>query len=151
MVTATDGFEERPSSGAGGLLRDPESDLRVGTCCSISDQIRLLWPLADNHIQRIECIAVLRMLVYHPDVFRGRDVRWFVDNTAVLGALVRGRSGDPVVHIMTELIHLLLFCLQCMVYFEWVESDANWSDGMSRLMTQCPWASATKVASKQRQ
>ena len=43
---------------------------------------------------------------------------------------------------MCEAIHLLFFQAHKMVYFEWVESKANWSDGVSRDLDACPWAAA---------
>ena len=85
---------------------------------------------------------MLLVLVSQAGVFAGRDVLWFIDNTSVLGSLIKGRSSDPVVHIMCEAIHLLFFQAHIMTYFEWVESKANWSDGVSRDLDDCPWAAA---------
>ena len=39
-------------------------------------------------------------------------------------------------------IHLLLAALEARAWFEYVESDANWSDGSSRLLAAAPWAKA---------
>ena len=42
----------------------------------------------------------------------------------------------------TATIHLLLASLEARAWFEYVESDANWSDGASRLLGADPWAKA---------
>ena len=39
-------------------------------------------------------------------------------------------------------IHLLLAALGARAWFEYVESDANWSDGASRSLADDPWAKA---------
>ena len=39
-------------------------------------------------------------------------------------------------------VHLLLAALQVRVWFEYVESAANWSDGVSRELEKDPWAQA---------
>ena len=54
-------------------------------------------------------------------------------------ALVRGRSNQPALDHVALLIHLALFVLRSWVYFEWVESKANWADGISRLGVNDPW------------
>ena len=60
-----------------------------------------------------------------------RDV-WFINNTAVLMSQVRGRSNSDDLDSMSRINHCELFALRTWVYFEWVESAANWSDGTSR-------------------
>ena len=47
----------------------------------------------------------------------------------------------------TATMHLLLASLE--TRFEYVESDANWSDGASRLLGADPWAQANGFAFKQ--
>ena len=42
----------------------------------------------------------------------------------------------------TATIHLLLASLGARAWFEYFESDSNWSDGASRLLTDDPWAKA---------
>ena len=105
-----------------------------------------MWPEAEAHIQRIECLGVLLVLLTQVETLAGRDVLWFVDNTSVLGALLKGSTADTVVHVMCEVVHLFLFQTHTSVYFEWVESDANWADGVSRQLSKCPWAATQGFA-----
>ena len=57
---------------------------------------------------------------------------WYIDNIAALMSLVRGRSDNPDLERMAQMIHLALFHLHCGLWFEWVQSKSNWSDGISR-------------------
>ena len=54
-------------------------------------------------------------------------------------ALVRGRSDSEDLDSMSRTIHSALFALRTWMYFEWVESEANWSDGISRIGFNDPW------------
>ena len=55
---------------------------------------------------------------------------------------VKGSSGHAMLDSGAATIHLLLAALETRTWFEYVESDANWSDGASRLLTHDPWAIA---------
>ena len=57
---------------------------------------------------------------------------WYVDNTAALHALVKGRSKHSDLDRMAEVIHLALYTWNIWCYYEWVESCSNWADGISR-------------------
>jgi hypothetical protein len=64
--------------------------------------------------------------------WKGRDVMWFVDNTAALSAMLKGSSpAQDVAHLM-EIMHLRLAFFSCRIWLEWVDSAANPSDGLSR-------------------
>ena len=60
----------------------------------------------------------------------------FEDNSAALSGLVKGFSGHPMLDAGAATIHLLLVALGARAWFEYVESDSNWSDGASRLLTE---------------
>ena len=60
----------------------------------------------------------------------------------MLSGLVKGASGHPTLDAGVATIHLLLAGLGARSWFEYVESDANWSDGASRLLAEDPWARA---------
>ena len=75
---------------------------------------------------------VLVGLVMYPAHFRGRHTFWMPDNAAALMAMVRGRSDSEDLDRLAVLIHGIMYGLQAVIYFEWVESKSNWSDGISR-------------------
>ena len=45
-------------------------------------------------------------------------------------ALVRGRSDNCRLDFMASMVHMLLFHLY--LWFEWISSRSNWSDGISQ-------------------
>ena len=57
----------------------------------------------------------------------------------MLAGMVRGASGNPVVDRMATAVALMCAFLQCRIWYEYVESKANWADGPSRLLEACPW------------
>ena len=69
---------------------------------------------------------------------RGRDLLMFVDNVGVLAQLTKGSSSaeDPAPLVGT--IHLLLAHFSIRVWWEYVDSPANCSDGLSRLFGKDP-------------
>ena len=91
-----------------------------------------LWKPCDFYIAQLELLMVLQALVTFPDEFRQCTGVWYIDNIASLMSLLKGRSDNEDLDHMSQLIHLLLFHLQCSLWFEWIQSKSNWSDGISR-------------------
>ena len=54
-------------------------------------------------------------------------------------ALVKGRSSTPDMDFIANAVHLLLFHLHCIMYFEFVPSKSNWADEISRRGLQGQW------------
>jgi len=69
-------------------------------------------------------------------------VIWFEDNSAMWSGLIRDVSGHPLLDAGAASIHLHLAALEARAWFESVESDADSSDGASRLLQADPWAAA---------
>ena len=82
------------------------------------------------------CEAAMLPLALFADhaTFRGRDVLWVVDNTSALHSFVRGTSGNKYLEEIVAVYWFAAFELKCRIWLEWVDSDANWSDGISRLL-----------------
>ena len=55
-----------------------------------------------------------------------------MDNTAVLGGVVKGTSGQPVLEKLVADFWVLCYRFQIRVWLEHIDSDANWRDGISR-------------------
>ena len=68
-----------------------------------------------------------------------RDVLIFVDNEAAVSALIRGASRVADAAQLSELFHALLLKLAARAWVEWVDSDSNPADGLSRRGLQDPW------------
>ena len=67
------------------------------------------------------------------------DILWFVDNEAATSTLIRGSSREEDVCNIAELTHLLWAHHGCRVWLEWIDSDSNPSDGLSRDGVSDPW------------
>jgi len=96
---------------------------------------------ATNHWeQRSKQIAMAELIVapivaLAPElrhILHGRDVIWFIDNTAALSALVRATSAKRDMAKLACLCSTAIASLQARVYWEWVRSKANVADLPSR-------------------
>ena len=107
---------DRPKGFAGEFAQE--------TLCALSNRAQQITP----------CEALLSIVApcnLAGDI-RGHDVLWFIDNQAALSCLVKGSSTCPDMARIAVLCHLMLAKLGCRVFFEYVASDDNPSDGLSR-------------------
>ena len=103
-------------------------------------RLEITWRAAKAPIAKIEAYAILMGVASSWDAFKHRDIMWYVDNTTVLHAMIRGATNDPDVHAMVQIVYLLAFIGNIRIYWEYVESDSNWADGASRVLIDDPWA-----------
>ena len=75
-------------------------------------------------------------------MFQHRAVLWFEDNAAVLASVIKGCSSEEEMDAGMASIHTLAAAVSTRIWFEWVESKANWADEASRLLLAGPWAAA---------
>ena len=57
---------------------------------------------------------------------------WFLDNQAAMNIMIKGSSGQSDLADIAAAAHLTLAKLDCRDFFEWIETDANVADGLSR-------------------
>ena len=67
---------------------------------------------------------------------------WYLDNTSSLHSFVKGASGNPHLEKIVNYQAMLAFHLQAEVWFECVESNANWADVIGRLFGVDPFVAA---------
>ena len=60
-----------------------------------------------------------------PQLFRGRSVIQFQDNTQALSALIHGYALKPDMGRVVNAFHLAQFGVRARVWLEWVPSAAN--------------------------
>ena len=111
----------------------------VGGTMLIPDQVIATWTFRRSQIFPGETICGLIVQLMHPDLFNGRDCLWFVDNEAAVSALIRGTCREADVHEIAQSSSLLTAALGARVWYEWIDSDSNPSDGLSRLGLKDPW------------
>ena len=86
-----------------------------------------------------KAFAVLTSVWQHRDLLNGSDVIFYVDNEASATAMIKGDSRLPAVGVMAMCVQLLLIRYNIAVWFEWVDSDSNLADGLSRDGATDPW------------
>ena len=64
---------------------------------------------------------------------------WFVDNESAVSSLIRGSSRQGDLAELSQLTHLVWALLGCRVWIEWVDSESNLADGLSRKAEQDTW------------
>ena len=89
-----------------------------------------------------EIFAVLAAIHEHAEDVRDRDVLIFIDNEGGCSSLIRGNSRQADAASIVYSVHWKLLDLRCRAWFEWIDSEANPSDGLSRLGLQDSWTRA---------
>ena len=101
--------------------------------------------LLDNLIERntqimaCEAIVVPQAILREPERFAGKDVLWFIDNEAACSSLIRGNSSQEDIGVVSGVTHFLMLQYDIRIWFEWVDSKSNPSDGLSRDGLKCLW------------
>ena len=129
----------------GWVIFDPASDaLPVGGTMFIDDAMLLKWKPRNQQVFIAETLAVLAASLEHKELFRGRDVIWFVDNIGALQVLIKGNSSQFDAGNVCAAAHLYWASMGTRVWFEWVASDDNPSDGLSRDGLHDEWTLAQR-------
>ena len=85
---------------------------------------------AHLNLNLLELLAVPLLAFSAPELLRGRDVLWFLDNQAAWRAIIRSASSaSDVSHLLAG---LQFAKLQCNPWFEWVPSHQNMKYPLSR-------------------
>ena len=85
-----------------------------------------------TYIAQLEVLAAISAYFTYPELFVGRRVQHFIDNTVALSALVHGYSGKADLAKMVNAFFLQMAGLRASVYFDYVPSKANIADLPSR-------------------
>ncbi len=140
LLLATDAQVEPGSwPGGGVLVEDTATGVKLGAWLQFKAAELARWGLTledleagQQPIALCEAAMIPLTMLRWPDVFRQRHVVWYVDNTAALASFVKGASANEDLEIIVAIFWMAACHLQCSVWFEWVDSDSNWSDGVSR-------------------
>ena len=117
-----------------GFVVFPASTSVTPVGMSVDVPVDVLAQLVPRQQQIAVCEAVLGVVVPYnvPHLLSGCDVIWYIDNQSACQLLVKGSSSHEDMSVVAALTHLMLARLGCRVYFEYIESEANPSDGLSR-------------------
>ena len=100
------------------------------------------WTPRRTQIFPSEAMAVYAAVFNHQAALAGEDVVIFVDNEAAAAALVRGFSSSADVGCIAQSLRWLLLRISCWMWIEWVDSDSNVPDGLSRTGACDEWTAA---------
>ena len=126
----------------GWILFDPLVANPVGGTMSVPDSLLCRWKARNQQVFIAETLAVLAATLLHQDVLRNRDVVWFVDNIGALQVLIKGNSSQFDAGNACAAAHLYWAAAGTRVWFEWVASNDNPSDGLSRDGLHDTWTMA---------
>ena len=136
---ASDAAADDLAKPSGGFLIAFLPGVRLAAVVDLNSHIKQWMNASSQQIAQWELFQVLAAILAYPDAFRNRSGVWWIDNAPALCSLVKGKSGSSDMDKMTMVIHLLLFSLGCTMFFEYVPSDSNWADGISRQGFDDPW------------
>ena len=127
------------SPGLGFVLSHP--DLKQCHSGATKVPAEVLQCLQDRktQIMPLEALAILQCFVVFGSRFTGRDILLFVDNQAVCAGVAKGACSSADCARIISACHLLWAKMGCRVWIEWIPSDDNPSDGLSRAGLQDPW------------
>ncbi len=104
----------------------------------------------DRHcIMEVEAMPVVTAVFAEPELFQGRDAFWFIDNVAALSAFVKGGSDAVGVDRAAAVVSLAFAHLQARCWFEHVQSESIWADGISRQLQDDSWVAEQHFAVRQ--
>ena len=149
LVYTDAAFWLRRSGGGGSCEADRHSRLRGGLGVVVFDpadgtyrfamdqpdwaELLSFWsPDHKTYIAQLEVLAAISAYFTYPELFVGRRVQHFIDNTVALSALVHGYSGKADLAKMVNAFFLQMAGLRASVYFDYVPSKANIADLPSR-------------------
>ena len=132
--------EDMEKPGLGYVLLHPDRDKTYGGTASVQPETLHAFLPRETQILPLEALAVLQAFVFFTDRnLHGRDVLLFVDNQAVCSSLAKGASSASDVGLLCTVTHLLWAHLSMRVWVEWVASDDNPADGLSRAGVHDGW------------
>ena len=79
-----------------------------------------------------EALAVTHALLHHEKDISNCDVICFIDNEAASTALIKGTSTSQDVDHLAAVAHIITCRANTRMWYEWVDSGSNISDGLSR-------------------
>jgi len=135
---ASSGEDAGPVPRMGWVIFDEPSTPK-GRAADIPQDVVDSWLPRKTPIFPAEAFAVYAAISEHIDQLQGRDVVVFVDSEAAAASLIRGSSSSDDVGVMAQAVHWLLMRIDCRIWIEWIDSDSNPSDGLSRLGIHDPW------------
>jgi len=104
----------------------------VGGTCLVPPAVLQSWNVREQQIFPGESLCGLLVPWLHPKSFCSADVVWFIDNESAVASLIKASSDQPDVHRIVQTSQAVLQALGARTWFEWIDTESNPSDGLSR-------------------
>ena len=135
IVIASDGrLDDSGPASFAVLALDLRSGVRRAWIAELPLVLRQRWAAESNYIAQIEQAALVMLIIGEASFLAGRDAYWYIDNSSILAAMVKGAAGHEDVDAAAAAIHLTLAAQGARVWWEYIESKANWADEPSRML-----------------
>ena len=138
VVIASDAQADTAPS-AGAIVRGGTADLNLAYFGTIPQRVLDYCGYSGeniaaggNPIALCEAAVVLTTLVQCREQLKGQKVIWFVDNSVAVSCFAKGASKEVNVTYMVAAFHMVALLHDVHVWFEFVKSEDNWADGVSR-------------------
>ena len=129
LTIYTDASFEEGELRLGWVIFPPSSGEAVAGTCLVPDKVVSEWKPRQQHIFPGETLAALIIPILYPDLVKNMDALWFIDNQAAVSAAITGSSKEGDIHEIAHYAAVLRINIAFRVFFEWVDSDSNPSDG----------------------
>ena len=103
------------------------------------------WNQKKTQIVIGEMLAVMAAFLFFPQAFHKTSNICFVDNIGVICSVVKGDSRPADLANLVQALHFRMADLESLVWWEYVPSASNLSDGGSRVGTACELAEAAGI------
>ena len=112
-----------------------------GGTCRVPHEVVASWRPRAQQIfpgEALLCLILLPLLF--PHLLSGQDWLWFLDNQTAVSAAVRCTSSEQDVFEISHYASIFRSRLNARAWHDWVDTESNISDGLSRLGLACPWS-----------
>ena len=138
VVIYSDASFERSVLRLGWVIFVPGNTPLGGTTV-VPHQVVTSWKQRTQQIFPGETLCALVLPLLYPEVLKSHDLPWFVDNEAAVASLIRGSTSELDVHLIAQCSLVRLAHLGCRLWLEWIDSESNPSDGLSRAGLSDEW------------
>ena len=114
----------------------------VAGTCIVPPEVISTWKHRSQQIFPGETVAALVIALIHGPALGARDAIHFVDNQASVASLVRVTSSEVDVLFIVQQVHLAYLRIKSRMWYEWLDSDSNPADGLSRSGLSDAWTLA---------
>ena len=114
----------------------------MGASLVLPSAVTEQWREQRTQIFPAEAIALPIALAWFCSLIQGRDVIAFCDNASAVSALIRMSSKSEDVQTIAELFTVLCLKAECRCWVDWVDSESNPADGLSRAGVHDRWTLA---------